>query len=109
MDVAQQSDPDAIGLISWNEFSENSHVEPSRRHGAAALRTIADIRGADLSVGGDLDSSEPISRGAGPGALTSVVTFLIVLGAGITLLLVGRRRREAVGPEDWAGEDPEWT
>ena len=109
MDVAQQSDPDAIGLISWNEFSENSHVEPSRRHGAAALRTIADIRGADLSVGGDLDSSEPISRGAGPGALTSVVTFLIVLGAGVTLLLVGRRRRKAVGPEDWAGEDPEWT
>ena len=23
-------EPDAIGLISWNEFSENTHVEPSK-------------------------------------------------------------------------------
>src|SRR4030095_6211347 len=29
MSAAFQSSPDAIGLISWNEFSENSHVEPS--------------------------------------------------------------------------------
>ena len=25
--------PDALGLISWNEFSENTHVEPSERYG----------------------------------------------------------------------------
>jgi hypothetical protein len=109
MDVAQQSDPDVIGLISWNEFSENSHVEPSRRYGPSALRTIADIRGADLSVGGDLDSSQPTSRGTGPGALTSIVTFLIVLGAGVAVLFVARRRREAAGLKDWAGEDPRWN
>jgi Glycosyl hydrolase family 99 len=28
MNVAIQSSPDAIGLISWNEFSENSEIEP---------------------------------------------------------------------------------
>ena len=33
-----ESSPDAIGLISWNEFSENSHVEPSEKHGARYLR-----------------------------------------------------------------------
>jgi len=27
--AAQASDPDALGLISWNEFSENTFVEPS--------------------------------------------------------------------------------
>ena len=31
LDAAATSSPDAIGLISWNEFSENTHVEPSRR------------------------------------------------------------------------------
>ena len=30
-DAATGSSPDAIGLISWNEFSENTHVEPSRQ------------------------------------------------------------------------------
>ena len=37
------SSPDAVGLISWNEFSENSAIEPSRRYGAQALRTLADL------------------------------------------------------------------
>ena len=27
--AAMASDPDALGLISWNEFSENTYVEPS--------------------------------------------------------------------------------
>ncbi len=31
--AALQSSPDVIGLISWNEFSENSHIEPSQDHG----------------------------------------------------------------------------
>jgi hypothetical protein len=31
--AASHSAPDAIGIISWNEFSENSHIEPSRNHG----------------------------------------------------------------------------
>jgi hypothetical protein len=31
--IALQSSPDAIGLISWNEFSENSHIEPSQQYG----------------------------------------------------------------------------
>jgi hypothetical protein len=31
LDAALRSSPDAIGLISWNEFSENTHIEPSER------------------------------------------------------------------------------
>ena len=38
LDAATSSSPDAIGLISWNEFSENTHVEPSRSYGSRYLR-----------------------------------------------------------------------
>jgi hypothetical protein len=41
--VALQSQPDAIGLISWNEFSENSHIEPSEQYGHRYLDIVAEI------------------------------------------------------------------
>jgi hypothetical protein len=43
LSAAIQSSPDAIGLISWNEFSENSHIEPSQDHGYRYLEVIAEI------------------------------------------------------------------
>ena len=55
----RRSSPDAIGLISWNEFSENTHIEPSRRHGSRYLRLVGDARGARLPEVRDFDSSEP--------------------------------------------------
>ena len=51
--------PDAVGLISWNEFSENTHIEPSREHGSRYLEVVADVRGARLPELRDFDSSEP--------------------------------------------------
>ena len=45
LNAAASSSPDAIGVISWNEFSENTSVEPSRSHGATALKVIAEVRG----------------------------------------------------------------
>ncbi len=42
--AALQSTPDAIGLISWNEFSENSHIEPSQNYGDLSLRVLAETR-----------------------------------------------------------------
>ena len=44
LEAALQSNPDAIGLISWNEFSENSHVEPSQNYGDQALKVLAQTR-----------------------------------------------------------------
>lgn len=96
MDAAQQSQPDAIGLISWNEFSENSHVEPSERYGRQALRTLADIRGTHLAALDDVDSSAPAMRDApGPGALVVVVGFVALLV--LTLVLLRRRASAGVG------------
>ena len=40
--AAIQSTPDAIGLISWNEFSENSHIEPSQVYGYRYIEILAD-------------------------------------------------------------------
>jgi len=45
LNTAFASSPDAVGIISWNEFSENSHIEPSCSHGARYLQVIADFLG----------------------------------------------------------------
>jgi hypothetical protein len=42
IEAALQSEPDAIGLISWNEFSENSHIEPSHNYGDQYLEVLAE-------------------------------------------------------------------
>jgi hypothetical protein len=43
--AAFESAPDAVGIISWNEFSENSHIEPSCLYGAAYLDLTAALLG----------------------------------------------------------------
>jgi hypothetical protein len=37
-DAALSSDPDWIIITSWNEFGENTHIEPSQRYGDLYLR-----------------------------------------------------------------------
>jgi hypothetical protein len=58
-EAALQSSPDVVGLISWNEFSENSHVEPSQRYGTQMLEVLADIRNARPPQPINFDSSAP--------------------------------------------------
>jgi Glycosyl hydrolase family 99 len=43
LNTALRSSPDAIGLISWNEFSENSHIEPSHVYGHQYLEILAEM------------------------------------------------------------------
>ena len=45
IDTALASSPDALGLISWNEYSENSHIEPSVRYGYQALNIVGERLG----------------------------------------------------------------
>jgi hypothetical protein len=63
LDAAFGSSPDAVGVISWNEFSENTHIEPSRRYGVASLNVLADVLGAHVTLERDFDfdSSEAAS------------------------------------------------
>lgn len=59
MQAALQSSPDIVGLISWNEFSENSHIEPSEEYGERYLEVLAEIQGAEAPMAQSPDSSEP--------------------------------------------------
>jgi hypothetical protein len=43
--AAALSRPDALGVISWNEFSENTHLEPSRTFGTRYLEVLSRLRG----------------------------------------------------------------
>jgi hypothetical protein len=80
LDAATRSSPDAIGLISWNEFSENTHVEPSVDHGSRYLDAVADVRGAKPAAAGEFDSSEPAATG---------VNYGVPLLGGLALFLLG--------------------
>jgi hypothetical protein len=43
LEAALQSEPDAVGLISWNEFSENSHIEPSQNYNHQSIRVLGEV------------------------------------------------------------------
>ena len=88
LNAAVQSSPDAIGLISWNEFSENSHVEPSLRYGKRYLGVLGDVHGAHVSPKTEMDSSD-VTSGIGYGL--PIVTGLI--GVIFATLLVAFTRR----------------
>ncbi|MCW3813902.1 hypothetical protein ONA91_05460 [Micromonospora sp. DR5-3] len=91
--AARLSQPDAIGVISWNEFSENTHIEPSERFGAADINVLADLLGVRVDVDVPVDSSEP-----GDGAHWGLNAWgaLLATGAAVVLLPLGvvfQRRR----------------
>jgi hypothetical protein len=59
VNTAMKSSPDVLGIISWNEFSENSHVEPSKNYGARSLDMLSEINHLPAPNIGEFDSSEP--------------------------------------------------
>jgi hypothetical protein len=91
--VAAGSNPDAIGLISWNEFTENSYVEPSVKFGTTELKTVASLTGHEPSVIDDPDSSAyaPPHHGAfSAGDALAVIGGVVVVSIAA---LAGIRRR----------------
>ena len=101
--AAIASRPDMLGVISWNEFSENSQIEPSTDHGDTALRVLADVLHAPgPSLGGDFDSSAPAGRN-GPLNLMPTVLGIVALFVVGGALLLRRSRRGPAGPTAPAG------
>jgi hypothetical protein len=93
MSVAMSSGPDAIGVISWNEYSENSHIEPSQQHGTVALDALRDVN-RSLGIGSPAGSDE--DPDAGPGNLQRVTALALLVGvpaAGFLAVLLRDRRR----------------
>ncbi len=99
MAAAREAAPDAIGLISWNEFSENSHIEPSEQYGRQYLDIVGSTTRADRmpapypAADGGVDSSGPGGR-----SVTDQMPLLIamVLGGIACLALVTRRTYRGV-------------
>jgi Glycosyl hydrolase family 99 len=93
MNAALHSFPDAIGIISWNEFSENSYIEPSRTYGDRSLQVLAGLRKTNLTTIEGVDSSSPGGLDPAPGIGRLVAVGLVVgIGAVGTGVIVRRRR-----------------
>jgi len=94
---AWSSHPDAVGVISWNEWSENTYIEPGRRYGVQELTALADY----LRAKGSAQARPAVRAGqpARPGAEHGwtglragiVLTAATVLGCGCALIRVRRR------------------
>jgi hypothetical protein len=95
--TAFSSKPDILGLISWNEFTENTYVEPSKNYGNRYVDVAARCRpgtsglpSAGSGLHYDIDSSAP---GKGfPSGLVVVPAMLAVM-AGAVFVSVRRRRQ----------------
>lgn len=117
--AAAASSPDALGLISWNEFSENTDVEPSVRYGFGALNVLAERLGTGVLRPGDegagtpvaqrhagaraaarapsgdgLDSSAPGAKGPRTG-LAALIGLVVMFGAFV--VVTARRARASSG------------
>ncbi len=94
LEAAFHSSPDAVGLISWNEFSENTHVEPSRTYGMHYLEVLADVRGGVIPKILDFDSSEPAGTLIRPDG-GRLAPFVLLGGLAVVSLVVIVWRRMA--------------
>ena len=106
--TAAATKPSALGIISWNEFSENSHIEPSKANGFAYLTITSQLTGkpgagpvsqtlaspvVDVSAGGT-DSSELTASISRNQQLLSILVSLALLAL-LTFHAVRLRRRHA--------------
>ncbi len=94
--TALGSSPDLLGLISWNEFSENSYVEPSQKYGSLYLDVLRELRrspvpqppsAADSS--GEASAPTRFHGSMWPVLLLFGFPLLLLIGAS----LLGRRKR----------------
>jgi hypothetical protein len=97
VNTAMTSSPDALGIISWNEFSENSYVEPSKGYGAEYLRILSQINHLPPPVIQNFDSSaSPVvhrefGTTSGLIALGGVAVVIIV-----AFILISRRSNHQI-------------
>ncbi|EEP69968.1 hypothetical protein MCAG_00295 [Micromonospora sp. ATCC 39149] len=94
--AARLSQPDALGVISWNEFSENTHVEPSERFGARYLEVLAELLGASVDHDVAMDSQQAYDDHWGLPAWGAIVASGGALAL-VPLWVFLRRRRSPEG------------
>jgi hypothetical protein len=96
--AAEASVPDAIGIISWNEYSESTQVEPSADLGTRYLDAVRELTKSPPPPAKEIDSSAP--QGTGSMTRAAIVGTAALGGVtAITLVGVGRRRRSPSDPD----------
>jgi hypothetical protein len=107
--TAVASSPDILGLISWNEWSENSYVEPSHAYGFTELDALRNLRGVAAPVppsSADSSGSAATADAGSPGPLGSSWPNLLPLAGFLLFLLVAgiavriRISRSSPAPDD---------
>jgi hypothetical protein len=63
---AKATNPDGMAVISWNEFTEASYVEPSSNYGLRYLQVLAGLTGAPGPVGVAGPSASPAATSPTP-------------------------------------------
>ncbi|MBY8870450.1 hypothetical protein K7640_01165 [Micromonospora sp. PLK6-60] len=97
--AAREAQPDALGVISWNEFTENTYVEPSEQLGGTYLETLAELRGVSFDYDPRTDSGQPHDRPWGLPAWAALAgTACVALGMPLVFALRRRRPRPSGGP-----------
>ena len=87
--AAVRSSPNMLGLISWNEFSENSYVEPSRDFGYQSLDVLMQLRAVPASPA---SSPAPVTSFSPWPNIVRLLAFALALVLGVTALIYLRRR-----------------
>ena len=104
--TAVRSSPDLLGLISWNEFSENTYVEPSANFGDRYLTMLRQLTSSGAATDapptetdmGDSSSSATADGGDFVFNITLLGAFVLGLITVVTLLTRRRRRLDAGRP-----------
>jgi hypothetical protein len=94
--AALASSPDAVGLISWNEFSESSEIEPTLAFGPKYLHLAKEIVGGRFTVKGDFDSSDTPPKQFGY-AVPLFIGVGGVLFAGLAAFVWRRELKKTLG------------
>jgi hypothetical protein len=89
--VAARSSPNMLGLISWNEFSENSYVEPSKDYGYQALGILRQLHGTPAPPPATPAGSPVSTLSPWPNVLR-LSAFALTLVVAVGLLSYLRRR-----------------
>ncbi len=96
LDNAFRSAPDGVAVISWNEWSENTYIEPGERYGDRELTVLTDYlaqhRQVTVSDAVGADSSEGDAISAWTGARAAAVLGMLMVLA-IPGLWLARRAR----------------
>jgi hypothetical protein len=94
LDNAFASSPDAVAVISWNEWSENTYIEPGQKYGDREIRALNAYllaRGQGIPPNfGEADSSEGFSASGWTGARAALTLAVLTI---LTVLVLSLRAR----------------